>query len=190
MSRGLRRNKKWAWKEVPPKDSQSKTKTKNKTVNGNWCDIHNSWVKHTMERCNFASNAFNTTPNKITPQDLACKTLTAIWEDVEKESRQEGPLVATSLCQIFYRAWWMTMGALLVILQHAATETTLFWTVSVFGTITTLVREPIINLTQSTGKYHQPIFLLPKSMLKLMIRRTSLCRRSMTVKVHYHHPQP
>lgn len=41
---------KWAWKEVPPKEGEGKTKT----VNGkeyHWCPNHEAWTLHTPKEC-------------------------------------------------------------------------------------------------------------------------------------------
>jgi len=48
--------KKWAWKLVPPKENDPKTKTVD-TKEYHWCIHHASWTVHTAKECNLNSNA-------------------------------------------------------------------------------------------------------------------------------------
>ena len=41
---------KFAWKRIPPKDSESKTKTVD-GVTYRWCEEHPCWVTHTLDDC-------------------------------------------------------------------------------------------------------------------------------------------
>ena len=79
-------------------ESASQGDPKTKVVNDNtshWCDEHNAWVKHKPEECNLHKERNTKAQDKgdkgagdnNKPSSAFAKTLTTIWEDIERESR-------------------------------------------------------------------------------------------------------
>ena len=49
-SKGKANDARWAWKKVPPKEGECKTKVHNDRTY-HWCKMHLAWTEHTNEDC-------------------------------------------------------------------------------------------------------------------------------------------
>ena len=83
---------KWAWKKVPPKDNEAKTKT----VNGSeyhWCDEHMAWVWHKASECQLKhkreGNNENEQCKNSSKQGALANALSAILTNLDDDAHQE-----------------------------------------------------------------------------------------------------
>ena len=67
-ARKAKLSKKWAWKLVPPKEDDPKTKTVD-TKEYHWCSNHASWTVHTAKECNMSPQGMSP-PVKIPKTNL------------------------------------------------------------------------------------------------------------------------
>ena len=74
-ARKAKLSKKWAWKLVPPKEDDPKTKTVD-TKEYHWCSNHASWTVHTAKECNMSPQGMSP-PVKIPkkPEDKSAKAI-------------------------------------------------------------------------------------------------------------------
>ena len=86
-ARKAKLSKKWAWKLVPPKEDDPKTKTVD-TKEYHWCSNHASWTVHTAKECNMSPQGMSP-PVKI-PKKPKDKSSEAIALSTALASIMEG----------------------------------------------------------------------------------------------------
>jgi hypothetical protein len=86
-ARKAKLSKKWAWKLVPPKEDDPKTKTVD-TKEYHWCSNHASWTVHTAKECNMSPQGMSP-PVKI-PKKPKDKSAEAIALSTALASIMEG----------------------------------------------------------------------------------------------------
>ena len=86
-ARKAKLSKKWAWKLVPPKEDDPKTKTVD-TKEYHWCSNHASWTVHTAKECNMSPQGMSP-PVKI-PKKPKDKSAEAIALSTSLASIMEG----------------------------------------------------------------------------------------------------
>ena len=79
-------DKKWAWKDVPPKNGEKTKQFGGKTYH--WCKWHEAWTIHSPETCNknpSNDNDGSSGANGANNQVSFSTSVTQIMEDLEEE---------------------------------------------------------------------------------------------------------